>query len=193
MTSAAVQVNGKPVHITGNGERTIVMLHGWPDTAALWQPQVEHFSGDYTCVTFTMPGFERGDRRDHSVADVVAHIGAVIDIYLVGDTPLEMTVGEACPRCDGPSARPDIVWFGEIPYHMERIERALEGADIFVAVGTSGNVYPAAGFVQMARHVGARTIEMNLDPGENVGLFDEIRPGKASDTVPQWVDEVLGG
>ncbi|MEO0864495.1 MAG: Sir2 family NAD-dependent protein deacetylase, partial [Pseudomonadota bacterium] len=86
---------------------------------------------------------------------------------------------------------PDIVWFGEIPYHMERIERALARADIFAAIGTSGNVYPAAGFVQMARQVGAATVEMNLDPSENVALFDDTRPGKASDTVPAWVADVL--
>lgn len=79
MTSRTVLVDERPVHITGSGGRAIVMLHGWPDTAELWQPQVEHFSPDYTCVTFTLPGFARGDRRDYSVADVVARIGAVVD------------------------------------------------------------------------------------------------------------------
>ncbi|MEO9575236.1 MAG: NAD-dependent deacylase [Tateyamaria sp.] len=107
--------------------------------------------------------------------------------------PLHMKVGEACPTCTQPTARPDIVWFGEIPYHMERIEAALAQADIFAAIGSSGNVYPAAGFVQMARYVGARTVEMNLDPSETVDLFEDTRPGKASETVPQWVDDVLNG
>ena len=107
--------------------------------------------------------------------------------------PLHMHVGEACPSCAQPTARPDIVWFGEIPYHMERIEAALARADIFAAIGTSGNVYPAAGFLQMARYVGARTVEMNLDPSETVDLFEDTRPGKASQTVPQWVDDVLNG
>ncbi len=107
------------------------------------------------------------------------------------EAPLTMHVGEACPSCSRPTARPDIVWFGEIPYHMDRIERALMEADIFTAIGTSGNVYPAAGFVQMAAHVGAKTVEMNLDPSATVNLFEEVRPGKASETVPQWVDSLL--
>jgi NAD-dependent deacetylase len=109
------------------------------------------------------------------------------------DAPLEMHVGQACPSCTRPTARPDIVWFGEIPYHMERIEAALLNADIFAAIGTSGNVYPAAGFVQMAAHVGARTVEMNLDPSITVNLFKEVRPGNASVTVPDWVDHLLEG
>jgi len=106
---------------------------------------------------------------------------------------LRMQVGDTCPDCGAPAARPDIVWFGEMPCHMDRIEEALARADIFAAIGTSGNVYPAAGFVQMARYVGARTVEMNLDPSETVALFAETRPGRASATVPAWVDEVLAG
>lgn len=105
--------------------------------------------------------------------------------------PMEMTVGEACPSCSAPEARPDIVWFGEMPYRMDRIERALSQADIFVAIGTSGNVYPAAGFVEMAAHYGAHTIELNLEPSAVVSQFDETRFGKASETVPEWVSEVL--
>ena len=71
----------------------------------------------------------------------------------------------ACPECGAAGRlRPDIVWFGEMPYEMERIDRALMDADLFVSIGTSGNVYPAAGFVQTAKYVGARTLEMNLEP-----------------------------
>ena len=73
--------------------------------------------------------------------------------------------GPACPGCGAAGGlRPDIVWFGEMPYEMDRIDRALMEADLFVSIGTSGNVYPAAGFVQTARYVGARTLEMNLEP-----------------------------
>ena len=74
--------------------------------------------------------------------------------------------------------RPDIVWFGEMPYEMDRIDRALMEADLFVSIGTSGNVYPAAGFVQTARYVGARTLEMNLEPSLGSYLFDESRTGQ---------------
>ena len=87
--------------------------------------------------------------------------------------------------------RPDIVWFGEMPYEMDRIDRALMDADLFVSIGTSGNVYPAAGFVQTARYVGARTLEMNLEPSLGSYLFDESRTGKAGELVPAWVEEVL--
>jgi NAD-dependent deacetylase len=87
--------------------------------------------------------------------------------------------------------RPDIVWFGEMPYEMDRIDAALRDADLFVSIGTSGAVYPAAGFVQTARYCGARTLEINLDPSMGSFLFEESRTGRAGDLVPAWVDEVL--
>jgi NAD-dependent deacetylase len=106
--------------------------------------------------------------------------------------PGEMGHGPACPECGVPGGlRPDIVWFGEMPYEMDRIDRALMDADLFVSIGTSGNVYPAAGFVQTARYVGARTLEMNLDSSLGSCLFDESRTGKAGALVPEWVREVL--
>ena len=104
----------------------------------------------------------------------------------------EMGGAAMCPECGAAGhLRPDIVWFGEMPYDMERIDRALMAADLFVSIGTSGNVYPAAGFVQTARHVGARTLEMNLEPSLGSYLFDESRTGKAGDLVPAWVEELL--
>jgi NAD-dependent deacetylase len=98
----------------------------------------------------------------------------------------------ACPECGAAGRlRPDIVWFGEMPYEMEQIDRALMRADLFVSIGTSGAVYPAAGFVQTARHCGARTLEMNLDPSLASYHFHESRIGKAGELVPQWVEQVL--
>ena len=97
-----------------------------------------------------------------------------------------------CPACGLPGClRPDIVWFGEMPYEMERIDRALSGADLFVSIGTSGNVYPAAGFVQTARYSGAHTLEINLEPSMGSVYFHESRTGSASKLVPKWVEEVL--
>ena len=87
--------------------------------------------------------------------------------------------------------RPDIVWFGEMPYQMDRIEDALRNADLFVSIGTSGAVYPAAGFVQTARYCGARTLELNLDPSQGSIFFHESRIGPASELVPTWVEEIL--
>lgn len=100
--------------------------------------------------------------------------------------------GPACPACGREGQlRPDIVWFGEMPYDMDVIDRALQRADLFVSIGTSGAVYPAAGFVQTARYCGARTLEINLEPSQGSHLFDESRMGPAGDLVPAWVDEVL--
>ncbi|MBD8868139.1 NAD-dependent deacylase [Nocardioides donggukensis] len=95
-----------------------------------------------------------------------------------------------CPGCGMTDLRPDVVWFGEIPYQMERIQSALMRADVFVSIGTSGAVYPAAGFVQMAAACGARTLELNLVPSEGTSFFDEARHGPAGRLVPDWVDEV---
>lgn len=98
-----------------------------------------------------------------------------------------------CPVCQAPTLRPDVVWFGEMPYQMERIYAALATCDLFVSIGTSGAVYPAAGFVQEARAQGAATLELNLEPSEGSHYFEESRHGPASVLVPEWVDEVLGG
>ncbi len=104
----------------------------------------------------------------------------------------EMALDPACPKCDQfGHLRPDIVWFGEMPYEMERIELALAQCNLFVSIGTSGAVYPAAGFVQSARHYGAATLEINLDPSEGSLFFHESRMGKAGELVPNWVEEVL--
>lgn len=100
--------------------------------------------------------------------------------------------GSVCPSCAAPALRPDIVFFGEIPYHMDRIEQALGEADLFLSIGTSGAVYPAAGFVQAARHQGAHTVELNLDPSAGSRLFHESRLGAASRLVPQFVAALLG-
>lgn len=96
-----------------------------------------------------------------------------------------------CPVCQARHLRPDVVWFGEMPYRMETIYAALETCDLFVSIGTSGAVYPAAGFVAEARANGARTLELNLEPSEGSRLFHESRLGPASALVPAWVEEVL--
>lgn len=96
-----------------------------------------------------------------------------------------------CPACGVTELRPDVVWFGEMPYHMDRIATGLAEADLFVSIGTSGAVYPAAGFVQQATRYGARTLELNLEPSEGSLWFRETRHGPAGSLVPVWVEEVL--
>ncbi|WP_416222088.1 NAD-dependent deacylase [Sphingomonas sanguinis] len=107
------------------------------------------------------------------------------------DWPGDLPPGTSCPACTAPRLRPDIVFFGEIPYHMERIEAALAQADLFVSIGTSGAVYPAAGFVRMANAFGAATLELNLERSEGSGWFDESRLGPAGQLVPEWVEQML--
>lgn len=96
-----------------------------------------------------------------------------------------------CPACATPALRPDIVWFGEIPYRMDEIHEALAEADLFVSIGTSGAVYPAAGFVRTARELGLQTLELNLERSQGSAWFHETRLGPATETVTAWVEELL--
>ena len=99
----------------------------------------------------------------------------------------------ACPACGMTGyLRPDVVWFGEMPYHMDVIDRAVNRADLFVSIGTSGAVYPAAGFVREARRAGAATLELNMEPSQGSYWFTDTRYGPATRLVPQWVDQMLG-
>ena len=106
----------------------------------------------------------------------------------------DLALDTSCPaygRSGG--MRPDVVWFGEMPKHLEAIDAALEAADLFVAVGTSGAVYPAAGYVARARRLGIPTLALNLEAADNAGQFGETRLGPASATVPAFVAEILDG
>lgn len=105
--------------------------------------------------------------------------------------PVVMQKTDLCPACAKPATRPDVVWFGEMPYHMEQIEAALERADLFVAIGTSGQVWPAAGFAKVARAAGARCLELNLEPSDVSRSFHERRFGPATQVVPAWVESLL--
>ncbi|HRO04966.1 MAG TPA: NAD-dependent deacylase [Terricaulis sp.] len=105
-----------------------------------------------------------------------------------GDLSLNLGCG-ACGRIGG--LRPHVVWFGETPLFMDEIFEALAAAELFVSIGTSGAVYPAAGFVNAAREAGAATMEINLEPSDNARVFAAARYGKASEAVPAWVAEMI--
>ena len=96
-----------------------------------------------------------------------------------------------CPVCSARTLRPDVVWFGEMPYQMGEIYAALRTCDLFVSIGTSGAVYPAAGLVQNAVELGADTLELNLERSQGSAMFHETRLGPASELVPAWVEEML--
>ncbi len=107
--------------------------------------------------------------------------------------PAQMQPDDPCPDCAQPATRPDVVWFGEIPYFMDQIADALQACTHFAAIGTSGQVYPAAGFVTEASACGAETWEINLAPSDVAGLFDHHIDGPASQSVPRWVTRLLAG
>lgn len=101
----------------------------------------------------------------------------------------DLSTSTPCPSCAAPRLRPDIVWFGEMPMGVDRIEAALDGCGLFVSIGTSGNVYPAAGFVDDAAQ--AHKVELNLEASAGSALFDEAHHGPATQVVPAFVDRLL--
>ncbi len=107
----------------------------------------------------------------------------------------DLSTAEVCPACgEKGGLRPNVVWFGEMPLHMDDIQHALVGCGLFVSIGTSGRVYPAAGFVGLVRAVGtAHTLELNLERSQKSSRFHETRQGPATELVPAWVAEMLGG
>jgi NAD-dependent deacetylase len=122
--------------------------------------------------------------------DVLHMHGALTSALCAGcdhrwPAPRQMQAHDPCPACGQAQTRPDVVWFGEVPYLMETIATAIAQADLFAAIGTSGTVYPAAGFAAMAAAAGALTVEINLDPSG--GAFDQVITGPASQTLPAWV------
>ena len=159
--------------------------HALAEFAARWE-------GDFLLVTQNVD-----DLHDRAHADPLPGMGfELIHMHgellkgrctrtgLVSDWPGDMAAHEPSPDHPEGRMRPHIVWFGETPLLMDRIERALSACDLFVAIGTSGAVYPAAGFVDLARRAGARTVEINLEPSLGAGLFDEGLYGPATEVVP---------
>ena len=125
----------------------------------------------------------------HMHGELTSALCAVCDTRMRWPDPLPPET--PCKSCGAPAMRPDIVFFGEMPYGMDQIGRAIASCDLFVSIGTSGAVYPAAGFVQLANAQGAETLELNLEPSAGSSWFDESRLGIASALVPAWVNEVL--
>ncbi|MEQ8697004.1 MAG: Sir2 family NAD-dependent protein deacetylase, partial [Bauldia litoralis] len=115
------------------------------------------------------------------------------DCHAVHDWREDLSLQTHCPACEAPGGmRPHVVWFGEMPFDMERIYAALATCRLFVSVGTSGNVYPAAGFVQEAIfQARAHTVELNLEPSEGATMFAETQYGPATEIVPRYVDTLL--
>jgi NAD-dependent deacetylase len=103
----------------------------------------------------------------------------------------DLSPASVCTSCGAGRLRPHVVWFGEMPLEMDRIQEALAACDLFLSIGTSGNVYPAAGFVAEARAAGAHSVELNLEPSEGRHYFGEAHHGPATEIVPAYVESLL--
>jgi NAD-dependent deacetylase len=186
-------VNPGLVHRFYN-ERRAQLAEVQPNAAHLALAELERaWPGDFLLVTQNVD-----DLHDRAGSRNLVHMHGELaksrcarcgEIFLwPGETSREMP----CPACGRKAVRPHIVWFGEMPLEMERIGAALERCGLFVAIGTSGNVYPAAGFVAGVG-AGAYTLELNLEPSLVSDNFAEHRQGPATRLVPQLVGELLAG
>jgi NAD-dependent deacetylase len=148
--------------------------------------------GDFLLVTQNVD-----DLHDRAGSKNLIHMhgellrGRCLGCQAIHPWPLDMDQASPCPACGRGPLRPHIVWFGELPLEMDRIYQALERCDLFVAIGTSGHVYPAAGFVA-AVGPQAQTLELNLEPSLVASAFQEARIGPATELVPTFVAALLG-
>ncbi len=165
-----------------------------PNAAHRALAELERAHGDVLVVTQNIDDLhERAGQRSllHMHGELLKAICA--DCGNVTDCREDIALDAACLACGAIGRlRPQVVWFGEMPLHMDEIAAALARCATFVSIGTSGNVYPASGFVELAHHAGARTIELNLEPSATRSLFHEAHHGLASVVVPQFVARVLG-
>lgn len=172
-----------------NARRRQLVVEAKPNPAHIALAEFERsFKGKFTLVTQNVDDLhERAGSRNlfHMHGELLkARCSSTGKVILWRD---DITVGAPCPCCNRAGAlRPHIVWFGEMPLYMDEIEEALAECDLFVSIGTSGQVYPAAGFVQVARNYGAHTVELNLEPSAGRSLFAERHYGPASETVTEF-------
>jgi NAD-dependent protein deacetylase/lipoamidase len=170
------------------------LLSAEPNAAHLALAHLEEeYSGDVCVVTQNVDDLHV---RAGSKAVIAMH-GQLLKARCsacanVGDWSGDMTLQTACAACGSlGTLRPHVVWFGEMPLHLDEIYAKLMRCDLFVSIGTSGNVYPASGFVMEALNAGAHTVELNLEPSEGESLFAETIYGPASRVVPAFVDTLL--
>jgi NAD-dependent deacetylase len=175
-------------------ERRVGVLAAEPNPAHLALAKLDgEWDGELLIVTQNID-----DLHERAGASRVLHMhGEALSVWCLACDARHHWEGSlsdhpACPACGEAAMRPDIVWFGEMPYRMDEIFGAIAQADLFVSIGTSGAVYPAAGFVRTARDHGVRTLELNLERSQGSAWFDQTRLGLASALVPQWVEEMLG-
>ncbi len=163
------------------------------EALARLETELAECGGNLTIVTQNVD-----DLHERAGTKNIIHMHGILTSMLCGICEHRWHWAEAsstetlCPSCHVKgSPRPDIVWFGEIPYHMDTIEKAIEACDLFVSIGTSGAVFPASGFVQMARALVKDTLELNLETTQGSHFFHESRFGPAGTLVPEWAEELV--
>jgi len=162
---------------------------------ALAQLEKEYGAGSVLTVTQNIDGLHEA-AGSHHVIHMHGELGRALCARCSTSMPWseDLSLTTPCPVCHKAGfMRPDVVWFGEMPREMEHIYEALGACDLFVSVGTSGTVYPAAGFVAEATNAGAHTVELNLDPSDGASLFEEAHYGQATEVVPAFVETLLRG
>jgi NAD-dependent deacetylase len=184
------------VHAFYNDRRRGLLAGIEPNPAHLALARLERaWSGEVLLVTQNIDDLhERAGSKNliHMHGEILK--GACLACDAVSPWRQDMDRESLCPACGKRGLmRPQVVWFSEMPFEMPRIFDALARCDLFLSIGTSGNVYPAAGFVEEARAAGAHTVELNLEASAGATLFQEARQGPASTLVPAYVDELLGG
>lgn len=190
-TPEAFERNPALVQEFYNARRRQLVKEAHPNPAHLALAEFERtFSGNFTLVTQNVD-----DLHERAGSGNLIHMHGELLKARCSKTGVivpwtdDITTALPCPCCNQPGVlRPHIVWFGEIPLDMDKIEMALERCDLFIAIGTSGQVYPAAGFVQLATAYGAHTVELNLEPSQGRNLFSEHHYGAASHTVSQYFE-----
>ncbi len=194
-TPEGFETNPDLVHRFYNERRRQLVggdVHPNPAHLALARLEAE-FSDEVMLITQNIDDLhERAGSRN-----VVHMHGELLRMRCIACDALHSVTGDIrsrdrCPACaETATLRPHIVWFGEMPLRLDEIFDALSACELFAAIGTSGNVYPAAGFVSEARAAGAWTVEINLERSAVATAFDDVRIGPAGNQVPLWVDEVL--
>ena len=183
--------NPKLVHEFYNLRRQM-MVEAEPNAAHIALAKLEREIGDrMLIVTQNIDDLHEraGSKR---VLHMHGRLGGILCAHCNDrrDEVRALSIEDECPTCGRTGGlRPDVVWFGEMPHHLEEIDRALGAAQLFVSIGTSGNVYPAAGFVSAARRLGLETLELNMEATSTE--FTARKLGPATEIVPAWVEEVL--
>lgn len=187
-TPEAFAKNPKLVHKFYNDRRSQLLEAAQPNLAhsALAQFEKLH-QGNFLIVTQNIDDLhERGGSKNvvHMHGELLK--SRCLHCENISDCSTPLSLDSACAKCKNGKLRPHIVWFGEFPLFMDEIHEAIQECDLFVSIGTSGNVYPAAGFVQVAKQYGATTVELNLEESMISSDFEYRQNGKASVLVSKF-------